>query len=164
MMIKVPEGVKVSVSGTTVNAEGPKGKLSRTFPIKDLKLESKNGSLTAVAPNLMITNTVEAHVANMFRGVTDGYSQKMQLIYSHFPITLEVKGQFISIKNFQGEKKPRRAKIVGSTKVDIKGQEIFISGTNKEDVGQTIANIMTAAKIRKRDSRVFQDGLYPVQE
>jgi len=39
----------------------------------------------------------------------------------------------------------------------------MITGPNKEDVGQTVSNIKTATKIRKRDSRVFQDGLYMVE-
>jgi large subunit ribosomal protein L6 len=163
-MIKVPEKAKVSVHGTTVVVEGPKGKLERNFSVIGLKIESSGGFVTASSTELMITNTVESHVKNMLIGVTDGYSRKMQVIYSHFPLTVEVKGQTISIKNFQGEKKPRRANIAGNTKVEVKGQEVFISGIDKEAVGQTIANIMTATKIKKRDSRVFQDGLYQVDE
>ncbi len=163
-MIKVPEGVKVSIEGGKVSVEGPKGKLSRAFPGKDLKIEAKEGSVTASAPDLMTMNTIEAHIKNMFVGVSEGYARKMQLLYAHFPITVEVKAPFIMIKNFQGEKKPRRAKIAGATKVEVKGQEVFLSGLDKEDIGQTMANITTAMKIKKRDSRVFQDGLYPVNE
>lgn len=163
-MIKIPDKAKVSVHGNKVAIEGPKGKLERTFSALGLKIESNGNSVMATAPESMAANTVEAHIKNMLKGVTDGYSYKMQIIYSHFPLTVEVKGQSISIKNFQGEKKPRRANICGNTKVDVKGQEVFVSGIDKEAVGQTVANIMTATKIKKRDSRVFQDGLYPVEE
>ncbi|MFH0817315.1 MAG: 50S ribosomal protein L6 [Candidatus Micrarchaeota archaeon] len=163
-MIKVPQGVKFSIEGGKISVEGAKGKLSRTFPEKDLKLTAKDDSVEAFAPELMVMNTIEAHIKNMFIGVTEGYSKKMQILYAHFPITVEVKAPFIMIKNFQGEKKPRRAKIAGGTKVEVKGQEVFISGIDKENVGQTAANIRIATKIRKRDSRVFQDGIYTVSE
>jgi large subunit ribosomal protein L6 len=162
--MKIPEKVKVTIAGTKIHVEGPKGKLERTFPSKDLKLASKDGEVSVSAPELMLENTIKAHIKNMFKGVTEGYSHKMQIIYSHFPITMEVKGPAINIKNFQGEKKPRRAKIVGATKVEVKGQDVSISGIDKEAVGQTIANLFTATKIKKRDSRVFQDGIYIVEE
>jgi large subunit ribosomal protein L6 len=163
-MVKIPQGVNVSIEGSTVSVQGQKGKLSRNFNVKGIKIEQKDGSVKVSSVEPMIANTVEAHIKNMLVGVTEGYSRKMQMIYAHFPITLEVKGPFMAIKNFQGEKKPRRAKIVGATKIDVKGQEIFLSGISKDDVGQTVANIVIATKIRKRDSRVFQDGLYLVEE
>ncbi|MEM3690235.1 MAG: 50S ribosomal protein L6, partial [Candidatus Micrarchaeia archaeon] len=62
-----------------------------------------------------------------------------------------------------GEKKPRVASIVGDTKVEVKGSEIFVSGVDKEAVGQTCANICSATCIRNKDSRVFQDGIYLVE-
>jgi large subunit ribosomal protein L6 len=163
-MIKLPEKVSVSIDGQKVSVQGPKGKLERNFPIKGMKIESKDGSVAVMAPSLMLTNTVESHIRNMCTGVTEGYAKKMQVLYSHFPITVEIKGKDILIKNFQGEKRPRRAKIAGATKVEIKGQDVFISGLDKEDVGQTVANLTTAVKIKKRDSRVFQDGMYLVIE
>jgi large subunit ribosomal protein L6 len=163
-MISIPEGAKVSIEGNRVSVEGPKGKLERTFRIIGLRVESKDGQVVVSSPKLMITNTIESHIENMLIGVTQGYFRKMQILYSHFPITLEVKGSVIRIKNFQGEKKPRRTAIAGQTKVEVKGQEVFVSGIDKEAVGQTVSNLIIATKIRNRDSRVFQDGIYPVEE
>ena len=39
----------------------------------------------------------------------------------------------------------------------------MVNGVDIEEVGQTIANIRQATRIRDRDSRVFQDGVYPVE-
>ena len=100
----------------------------------------------------------------MANGVVGGYSAKLKMLYSHFPISVEIKGKEILIKNFLGEKQPRRAKIMGQTKVESKGQEMSITGISKEEVGQTIANIKSATRIRKRDSRVFQDGFYVIEQ
>ena len=86
------------------------------------------------------------------------------MLYSHFPIAVEIKGREILVKNFLGEKQPRKVKIMGTTKVESKGQEMTITGISKEDVGQTIANIKSATRIRNRDSRVFQDGFYVIEQ
>jgi large subunit ribosomal protein L6 len=42
----------------------------------------------------------------------------------------------------------------------VKGQNVRVYGTSLDDVSQTAANIRLACKIRNKDSRVFQDGLY----
>ncbi|MFQ6073567.1 MAG: 50S ribosomal protein L6, partial [Methanosarcinales archaeon] len=59
-----------------------------------------------------------------------------------------------------GEKKPRFAKILENVEVKIDGDEVIITGINIEDVGLTAANIEQATRIKRRDPRVFQDGIY----
>ncbi len=161
--MEIPEGVHVEVSGQTVTVKGKLGGLSKTFIIRGLKVEVAGNELTVVSPELTLKGTVEAHLRNMIEGVTSGYNKKMQIVFAHFPISLETKGKVLQIKNFLGEKLPRTSDIIGVTKIDVKGQDVVISGPSKEDVGQTVANLKAATKISKRDSRVFQDGLYPVE-
>jgi len=84
----------------------------------------------------------------------------MKVVYAHFPINVSVEGKLVVIKNFAGEKTPRHAHIFGDVKVDVKGQDIVLKGLDREEVGQTAANIETATKIRRKDIRVFQDGVY----
>jgi large subunit ribosomal protein L6 len=143
--------------------KGPKGSCTMQFPTNDIKIEQKDGEVTITGPK-MFANTFAAHLRNMANGVTVGHSHNLKIIYSHFPIAIEIKGKEILIKNFLGEKQPRHANIIGDTKVESKGQAMTISGPSKNDVGQTLANLRTATKIRKLDSRVFQDGVYPVIE
>lgn len=159
--MKLPEGAKAAVDGQKVTVSGPKGSLTMSFTSPDAKIELKNGELEASGTKEM-ANTISAHVMNMAVGVTQGYAKKLKILYSHFPISVELKGKEMLIKNFLGEKQPRKAKIMGQTKVEAKGQEVFINGISKDDVGQTVANIKSATKIRNRDSRVFQDGFYLV--
>jgi large subunit ribosomal protein L6 len=66
----------------------------------------------------------------------------------------------VSIGNFLGERKPRVARILGESQVKLHGDEMVVTGINKEDVGQTAANIEQATRIKGRDPRVFQDGIY----
>ena len=49
-------------------------------------------------------------------------------------------------------------------KVEIKGDEVVVSGIDKEAVGQTAANIEQTTRIRGYDPKVFQDGIYPVDK
>jgi len=78
----------------------------------------------------------------------------------HFPFKVEISGNEITINNFLGEKIPRKAKIVDGCKVEIKGDEISVSGINKESVGLTAARLEIATKVKNRDRRVFQDGIF----
>jgi len=68
------------------------------------------------------------------------------------------------IENFLGERNPRKASIVEGVKVTAKGDDVTVSGIDKEKVGQTVANIERATKVKKRDIRVFQDGVYLISK
>jgi large subunit ribosomal protein L6 len=106
--------------------------------------------------------TAAARIRNMIRGVVNGYTYKMKVVYAHFPITIKVdeKDRRVIIENFIGEKTPRVARIVGDVKVKVVGDEILVQGIRLEDVSQTAANIQSATKIRDKDQRVFLDGIY----
>lgn len=163
MEVKIQQGAKASLEGHKLTVSGPKGTLVRDFSHPDVSMELKGDELEVTGNNMMC-KTIESHASNMALGVVSGYSKKLKMLYSHFPISVEIKGKEMNIKNFLGEKQPRKAKIVGQTKVESKGQEMTISGPSKEEVGQTIANLKSATRIRKRDSRVFQDGFYVIEE
>jgi Ribosomal protein L6P/L9E len=96
----------------------------------------------------------------MMVGITRGFEYKLKVVYAHFPIQLELKEDKLVINNFLGEKKSRVAKIVGDAKVKIDKDIITVTGAAKEEVGQTAANMEQSTKIKRRDPRVFQDGIY----
>jgi large subunit ribosomal protein L6 len=86
----------------------------------------------------------------------------MKIVFSHFPIKTVVKGDIFEIQNFLGERSARRAKILEGVKVQAKGDEVTLTGIDVEKVSQTAANIEQATRVRDRDIRVFQDGIYVV--
>ena len=110
--------------------------------------------------NKAMTGTIKSHILNMIKGVTEGYVVTLKMVYMHFPFTVKVSGKEVLVNNFLGEKMPRKTTIVGDCKVEIKGDEIVVTGINKEDVGQTAANLEKATWIKARDRRVFQDGIF----
>ncbi len=163
--VDVPDGVQASLDGMVLTVTGPKGKISKDFAHSRLKMGLKDGKITLEAPAKgkrfsATVGTIAAHVKNMFKGVTTGHSYSMKVIYAHFPITVKVAGKSVFIENFMGERSKRIAKIVGDVSVAVQGEELTLEGVDKDDVGQTAANIHMAAHVKKMDPRVFQDGVY----
>ncbi|MFH0715176.1 MAG: 50S ribosomal protein L6 [Candidatus Diapherotrites archaeon] len=166
--VEVLENVKVLVEGGKVKAEGSGAKAERAIP-SQVKAEMKEGKLVLESKDETKTskrelNTFAAHCRNMVKGCNKFFEYKMQVVYSHFPMTVAKKGNDIEVNNFLGSKKPRLAKIVGSTQVEIKGKDITIKGHDKEAVGQTAANIERVAKVKGKDPRIYQDGIYLVEK
>lgn len=164
--MKIPEKTSVEVKGSKVMVTGPTGTLEKEFNPRLVKIESVGDQVTVLPLSKMtrrmtaMVRALESHLRNMFAGSSTLFEKKLSVVYAHFPVTVEVKGDLVMIKNFLGEKTPRTAKIVGKTTVAIKGQDISVSGNDKEAVGQTASNIVKATKIVKKDVRVFQDGIY----
>lgn len=167
--IDIPEGVNITIDDVKVSISGPLGQLQRDiwYPGVTIRKEDSKlvvGTGTQRREQLAMLGTLESHLKNMITGVTKGYEYTMKVVYSHFPIQLKTEGNKVLINNFLGEKKSRKANIKGSSKVTIKGDQVIINGIDKEDVGQTAANIHLATKIKRFDPRVFQDGVYLVEQ
>ena len=163
--VEIPEGVEGMLDGRVITIKGEKGELVRDFshaPIK-IQLDGKTVTVQASWPRkkeAALVGTVRSHIQNMIKGVTKGFTYKLKIVFSHFPITVKIKEKTLTIENFTGERNPRKAKIMGDTKVTVKGDDIIVQGINLEDVSQTAANIQNATKIRRKDPRVFLDGIY----
>jgi len=163
--IEIPEGVRINLSGGGVEVSGERGTLRREFNFPAIKMEL-DGSRLIISTDShrrrdkAALGTVRAHIRNMIRGVREGFTYRLKVVYSHFPITVKVDGKKVLIHNFLGERSPRVAEILGDAKVEVGGDEIVVSGINKEDVAQTALRIEQATAVRGRDRRVFQDGCY----
>lgn len=163
--VAVPEDVEVSVTGNRVAVKGPLGEASNDFSSAPISIVQKNGEIavSVLKPDrksLAIMGTVASLISNMMTGVTKGFTYRMKVISSHFPMTVKVEGRTVLIENFIGEKFMRRASIVGSTQVKPMGEEVAVFGVDKCDVGQTAANIERAVTIPRKDPRKFLDGIY----
>ena len=161
--IPLEEGVSVAPIDGGLEFKGPKGSSVWKNPIFGLKYEVNNNKVVLEHDDLKYLNTAKALIKNKMKGVKEGFSRVMVIRYSHFPIKVKVVGKDIIIENFYGERAPRKAKIVGDTQVEIKGEKIFVRGIDKYEVGQTAANIREATKLhgrRRKDIRRMQDGIY----
>ncbi len=163
----IPEGVQLAIDGKKVKATGPRGTLEEDFSHLPVQFTLESGTLHVYSKwarkrEVALVGTALAHVRNMVRGITSGYTYKLRVVYAHFPVTVKVqeKEKRLTIENFTGEKTPRIVKIIGSAKVKVAGDELHVQGSNLRDVSQTAANIQAATKIKDKDQRVFLDGIY----
>ena len=163
--IVIPDGVTVRLDGRTLFVKGKLGEAKKHFDKVNVNL-SVQGNKVLLSPfsakkrDNVIINTVVSIVNNMVTGVTKGFTYRLKVVYAHFPISVKVKGDQVLVENFVGERSPRVSQIVGSSKVSVEGDDVIVKGVSLEDVGQTAANIELATKIRRKDQRVFLDGVY----
>jgi len=163
--IQVPDGVEVSLAEMKVTVKGNKGTLTRDFSHAPISIDANGKTVRVWAEwprkkEAALVGTIHSHIQNMINGVQKGFSFKLKIVFSHFPISVKVQGKTLLIENFTGERRPRRVKIVGDVQVKVQSEDIIVQGLNLEDVSQTAANIEQATKVKKKDPRVFLDGIY----
>ena len=168
--IELSDGVSASIADGVLTVKGPKGELSREFQSSRVVL-LQDGAGLIVRVDLprrkekALAGTWNAHINNMVKGVTDGFTYNLKAFYSHFPMTMSVKGNVFVVNNYFGERVPRNAAILSGVEVKVNNKvEVVVSGIDKESVGQTAANIEKCATVKNRDRRVFQDGIYLINK
>ena len=168
--VEIPEGVSASIDGDNVTITGPNGNISREFSSSRVSIFQEGGALLVRVDmprrkDKALAGTWRAHLNNMTKGVTEGFTYTLKAFYSHFPMTLNVKGTELVVNNYFGERVPRTAAIVPGAEVKVQNKtEVVVSGIDKEAVGQTAANIERCTTVKKRDRRVFQDGIYLLEK
>ena len=164
--VQVPDGVEVKIEGRKVTVNGAKGSLTRDFSYVPISIDSEGDKTVRVwaewprKKEASLVGTVQSHIQNMITGVEKGFSYKLKIVFSHFPMSVKVQGKSVLIENFTGERRARKVKIVGDVKVKVESEDVVVEGINLEEVSQTAANIEQATKVKKKDPRVFLDGIY----
>lgn len=168
-IIQVPDDAEVTIERRKVTVEGANGTLTRDFSHASIsiELEGKTVRVWAEWPRkkeAALVGTIYSHIQNMITGVRKGFTNKLKIVFSHFPISVKVKGKNVLIENFTGERNARKAKIMGDTQVKVRSEDVIVQGINLEDVSQTAANIEQATKVKRKDPRVFLDGIYVYEQ
>lgn len=171
--VEIPDGVTATMVDGSVSISSDGTTVTREFTHRTVSVRQVDSALEVFC-NLprkkerALAGTWAAHLGNMVHGVTEGFEYTLKAVYSHFPMTIKVDGDRLLINNLFGEKVPRQAALPWSpAEVQVKIQnktDVIVSGSDKEKVGQTSANIERACRIRGRDRRVFQDGIYVVSK
>jgi large subunit ribosomal protein L6 len=167
--IQLPEDVDASVDHLELTIEGPDGTVTRRLWYPDVSVSVDGDEVVVESPaddakTSATIGTFESHIRNMVHGVTEGWTYRMQVHYSHFPMQVQVEGDEVVVQNFLGETAPRRTAILGDTEVEVDGEEITLQGSDKEAVGQTAGSIEQLTRVTDKDNRVFQDGVYIVEK
>ncbi|MBI2148095.1 50S ribosomal protein L6 [Candidatus Woesearchaeota archaeon] len=170
--LDISQGINVDVANSLVIVKGPKGQLQRNFLNPRIKISKEENKIIFKCKqgmkfsqnDKMIMNTYKAHIKNMFFGAVKGYTAKLKICSGHFPMNINVDGSNVVIKNFLGEKVPRKAKILDGVNVQVQGDIIIVKGLDKEKVGQTAATIEQTTRITDKDRRIFQDGCFIISK
>jgi large subunit ribosomal protein L6 len=165
-IIEVPSDISISVNNAEVTMKGKGKEIKRVFPQMPTMEMKQNGNNITLSANkatkreLKLINSIAAHLRNMIGGIKEDFVYKLEVCNVHFPMVVKLEGNKIKIKNFLGEKVDRETEILPNVKVTIKGNVIEVISPDIEAAGQTAAKIEIATKIRNRDRRVFQDGIF----
>lgn len=167
--IIVPEGCTFTLDKKVIVVKGPKGELSRSLPDKKIIINVQGSELNlsykqATKREKRMLLTTKAHIKNMFKGVVSGFLYKLKVCSGHFPMNVSLKGDVLEVKNFIGEKVPRKLKIKPGANVKVNGDEITVESSNKEIAGQIAGSIENLMKRPGFDKRIFQDGIYIVEK
>src|SRR3989338_5340767 len=164
--IEIPNEITLSMDGHLIKVSGPKGEVSRKFAHPNIKIDLKDKILTIESIKKHSKNekrflmSFSSHIKNMIKGVAEGFIYKLKICAGHFPMNVTIEGNNVIIKNFLGEKIPRKSKIAPGVKAQVKGDEIIIESCNLESAGQTASNIEQATRVKARDRRIFMDGIW----
>lgn len=162
----LPEGASVDLNNGLLKVKKGDVEISRKInPRLEHNIEGNKLTISSVKKSKRekkIFGTSTAHVNNMIKGLDEKFVYKLQIANVHFPMTADIdkKTNEVVIKNFLGEKVDRRIKILNGVDVKIDKQNITVESSDIEKAGQTAANLEKGTRVRNRDRRIFQDGIF----
>jgi len=162
--IELPEGVTIQIDHA-VKIIGPQGEVTKRLTHPRINISHQDSkiimkSLNTTKKEKKIFNSFQAHLKNMIQGVIEKHVYKLKICSGHFPMTVSLSNNELTIKNFFGENTPRKLTIKPNVEVKVEGTTIIVISTDKEAAGQVAADIERLTKIKNRDMRIFQDGCY----
>jgi len=138
--IKLPAKVEVTLAGGEISVKGPLGSVSKRFG-DGVAIEKSGDTLTFKAADEtagVMHGTVRAVVANMVKGVTEGYEKRLSLVGVGY--RAQAAGDKLNLT--LGFSHPVVHKMPKGVKVETPQQtEIVIKGVDKQQVGQVAAEI-----------------------
>jgi large subunit ribosomal protein L6 len=150
--VAVPSGVTVSVGNdNVVTVKGPKGELKQPID-RDIKVEMQDGQVIVARPTDQIRHRAlhglsRALIGNMVKGVTEGYSKKLELIGVGFKAANQ--GNVLDLALGYSHniifEIPKELKVATE---QLKGQNptITIEGIDRQLIGQVAAKIRSLRK------------------
>ena len=151
-LITIPAGVTITVGNDNiVTVKGPKGELKQAID-RDIKVEVKDGQASVVRPTDQIRHRAlhglyRALINNLVKGVTEGYSKKLELIGVGFKAASQ--GNVVDLALGYSHniifEVPKELKVATE---QLKGQNpiITLEGIDKQLIGQVAAKLRSLRK------------------
>jgi large subunit ribosomal protein L6 len=138
--VALPKGVDCQVQAGAVTVKGPKGTLKMTTPAgvdvavngSEVQLKSQDQNNTKMA------GTARSLINNMVKGVSEGYSKKLELVGVGYRAAMQGKDLNLTL----GFSHPVVFKAPDGITIEVPVQtEIMIKGADKQRVGEVAAKI-----------------------
>lgn len=146
--IEIPATVKVVMEGQTVTVSGPKGELKETIH-RDVKIENNDGKVFVMPAQKAASNKARAMwglyralIANMVKGVQDGFEKKLEIEGVGFKAALQGDELVMNL----GFVNPVKIKKPEGITFVVEKNLITVSGASKQAVGQIAAEIRETKK------------------
>ncbi len=142
--ISIPEKVKVALTGSNINIEGPLGKKSLNIDLKTFDLNIKDGKAISIKPKKIDQNTKRlwgmnrSLLNNAIIGASKGYEKTLELVGVGYRAAL--KGKQLNLQ--LGFSHDVNYDIPENIKISVEKQTILkISGPDKQQVGTVTSEI-----------------------
>jgi large subunit ribosomal protein L6 len=144
-LLPIPKGVTVTIDASSVQVQGPKGKLTRHVPAgvtitregDALRIDASSGGRGAAR----LQGLVRAMLATLIKGAVDGYERILELVGTGY--RAEVKGKTIHFN--LGFSHPKTfalpPEISANIPADSKGTQLILTSPDKASLGQAAATI-----------------------
>ena len=140
-ILPLPKGVTLNQKPGTISVKGPKGELSKAMPA-GISLKTEGDKITVLRADDSRENRakhglIRAHLANMVKGVTDGWTRELEI--NGVGYRAEVAGDTLNMA--LGFSHPVAFKLPKGVAAKVEKNRIMLSGADRDLLGQTAAKV-----------------------
>ena len=140
-ILPMPKGVTLTQKPGSVSVKGPKGELTKAVPAGiTIKTEADKIQVSRADDsheNRSLHGLVRAHLANMVKGVTDGWTRELEI--NGVGYRAEVTGDAMTMA--LGYSHPIVFKLPKGVSAKVEKNRIMLSSADRDLVGQTAAKV-----------------------
>lgn len=145
--IAIPDGVSISIVGSTVTINGPRGELQRSLPegikVEQVDSELRVGRESESREVRALHGLVRSLLANMVQGVTEGFEKRLEIHGVGYRATKQGNDIELAV----GFSHPVRKAAPDGIDFEVPAPtRITVKGIDKELVGQIAAEIRSIRK------------------
>ena len=107
----IPDDVDCEVVGRRLSVKKGDAEIKRIFVNPKVQIKREDKKIILFVKNgtkreKSALGTIKSHILNMIKGVSEGFEYRLKVCSSHFPMSINIEGDRVLIKNFLGEKVP----------------------------------------------------------
>jgi large subunit ribosomal protein L6 len=161
--VQLPDGVqaKKEVGELVISLEDKS--LRRVLPRRKLNVKV-TGTMIELSvkdkKDRALVGTFASHIRNMSAGLKEPFTYKLKACSTHFPMSVKLENDIITIQNFVGRKAPITVKMPAGVDVKVEKDIITLSSIDIELAGQAASRIEQSTRLNKKDRRIFMDGVF----